>query len=73
MKQPRASILEAGYRPAPEAYLTLAQVYYAQSYFHDYRDDIERKLLENTEEYGRAYLRKRLSEWGYLRVTGQGR
>ena len=62
MKQSRASILETGYCPAPEAYLTLVQVYYAHSYFHDHRDDIEQKLLENTQEHDRAYLRKRLSE-----------
>jgi uncharacterized protein (DUF433 family) len=52
-------------------HLTLAQVYDALSYYHDHRDDIERELLENTEEHGRAALRERLGEEGYLRVTGQ--
>jgi hypothetical protein len=54
-------------------HLTLAQVYDALSYYHDHQDDIEQELLENTEEYGRAYLREHLGEGGYLRVTGQGR
>jgi uncharacterized protein (DUF433 family) len=53
-------------------HLTLAQVYDALSYFHDHRDDIEQELFENTEEHGRAYLRERLGEAGYLHVTGQG-
>jgi hypothetical protein len=52
--------------------LTLAQVYDALSYVHDHRDDIEQELLEKTEEHGRAYLRERLGEGDYLRVTGQG-
>jgi hypothetical protein len=50
-------------------YLTPAQVYNALSYFHDLRDDTEQELLENTEEYGRAYVRERVGEAGYLRVT----
>ena len=29
------------------------------------------EMIENTEEYGRAYLREYLGEEGYLRVTGQ--
>ncbi len=52
-------------------HLTLAQVYDALSYYHDHLDEIEREMIENTEEYGRAYLRKHLGEEGYLRVTGQ--
>ena len=52
-------------------HLALAQVYDALSYYHDHQDEIEREMLENTEEYGRAYLRKHLGEEGYLRVTGQ--
>ena len=52
-------------------HLTLAQVYDALSYYHDHRDEIEQEMRENTEEYGRAYLREHLGEEGYLRVTGQ--
>jgi len=51
--------------------LTLAQVYDALSYYHDHQDEVEQEVIENTEEYGRAYLRKHLGEEGYLRVTGQ--
>ncbi|MFQ5856227.1 MAG: DUF433 domain-containing protein [Anaerolineae bacterium] len=52
-------------------HLTLAQVYDVLSYYHDHQDEIEREMTENTEEYGRAYLREHLGEEGYLRVTGQ--
>lgn len=52
-------------------HLTLAQVYDALSYYHDHQDEIEQEILENTEEYGRSYLREHLGEEGYLRVTGQ--
>lgn len=51
--------------------LTLAQVYDALSYYHDHPDEIEHKIAENTEEYAKAYLREKLGEEGYLRVTGQ--
>jgi uncharacterized protein (DUF433 family) len=54
-------------------HLTLAQVYDALSYYYDHRDEIEQELLENTEEHGRAVLRERLGEEGYLRVTGQAK
>jgi len=52
-------------------HLTLAQVYDALSYYHDHQDEIEQEMIENTEEYGRTYLREHLGEEGYLRVTGQ--
>ncbi len=51
-------------------HLTLAQVYDALSYYHDHRDEIEQEISENTEAYGRAYLRQHLGEVDYLRVTG---
>jgi uncharacterized protein (DUF433 family) len=52
--------------------LTLVQVYDALSYY-DHQDDIEQEIRENSEEYGRGYLRQHLGEEGYLRVTGQRR
>lgn len=52
-------------------HLNLAQVYDALSYYHDHKDEIELELAQNTEEYGRAYLRENLGEEGYLGVTGQ--
>ncbi len=54
-------------------HLTLAQVYDALSYYHDHQAEIEQELAENTEEHARAYLRERLGEEGYLRVTGQAK
>ena len=51
--------------------LTLAQVYDALSYYHDHQDDIEQELREQTEAYGRTYLREQLGEAGYRQVTGQ--
>ena len=54
-------------------HLTLAQLYDALSYYHDHQAEIEQELAENTEEHTRAYLRERLDEEGYLRVTGQAR
>ena len=52
-------------------HLTLAQVYDALSYYHDHQDKIEQEMIENTEEYGQAYLRKHLGEEDYLHITGQ--
>ena len=54
-------------------HLTLAQVYDALSYYHDHQAEIEQELAENTEEHARAYLRERLGEEGYRRVTGQAK
>jgi hypothetical protein len=51
--------------------LTLAQIHDALSYYYDHQDEIEQEIAENTEEYGRTYLRERLGEEGYLRLTGQ--
>jgi uncharacterized protein (DUF433 family) len=51
--------------------LTLAQVHGALSYYYDHQDEIEKILQENTEDYGRAYLREKLGEEGYYRLTGQ--
>jgi len=52
-------------------HLNLAQVYDALSYYHDHQEEIDREMIENTEEYGRNYLREHLGEKGYLNVTGQ--
>lgn len=51
--------------------LTLAQIHDAISYYYDHQDEIEEILQENTEVYGRAYLRESLGEEGYRRLTGQ--
>jgi len=54
-------------------HLTLAQVYDALSYYYDHQAELEQEMAENTEEYGRAYLREHLGEEGYLRATGQAK
>lgn len=51
--------------------LTLAQVYDALSYYYDHQEEIEQILQENTEAHARAYLRERLGEEGYRRLTRQ--
>lgn len=51
--------------------LTLAQVHDALSYYYDHQEEIEQILQENSEAYGRAYLREKLGEEGYNRLTGQ--
>lgn len=50
--------------------LTLAQVYDALSYYYDHKVEIDQELVENSEEHGRAYLRERLGEEGYQRLSG---
>jgi uncharacterized protein (DUF433 family) len=52
-------------------HLTLAQVYDALSYYYDHQAEVEQILRENSEAYGRAYLREKLDEEGYHRLTGQ--
>lgn len=51
--------------------LSLAQVHDALSYYYDHQDEIEQILQENTETFGRAYLREKLGEEGYRHITGQ--
>lgn len=52
-------------------HLTLAEVYDVLSYYHDHRYDIDQEIDQNSEAWGRAYLREHLGETGYLRITGQ--
>lgn len=54
-------------------HLTLAEIYDALSYFYDHRYEIEQEIGQNTDEWGRAYLREHLSEDDYLRITGQAK
>jgi uncharacterized protein (DUF433 family) len=54
-------------------HLTLAQIYDALSYFHDHSYEVEQEISQNSEEWGRAYLREHLGEEDYLRLTGQAR
>ena len=51
--------------------LTLAQIYDGLSYYHERRHEIDREITENTEEYGRNYLREHLDTREYARISGQ--
>ena len=53
--------------------LTLAQVYDGLSYYHERRYEIDREIAENTEEYGRTYLREHLGTQEYARIPGQAK
>lgn len=52
-------------------HLTLAQIYDTLSYYHDHRYEIDQEISQNSEEWGRAYLREHLGEDDYLRISGQ--
>ncbi|MBM4424588.1 MAG: DUF433 domain-containing protein [Chloroflexi bacterium] len=51
--------------------VSLAAIYDALSYYHDHKEEIERELAESTEETSKKYLRERLGEEGFARITGQ--
>ncbi len=51
-------------------FLKLVQVLDAQRYYEYHKDEIEEDRRENTEEAGRKYLRERLSEEDYRKITG---
>lgn len=52
-------------------HLSLAQVYDALSYYYDHRAEIDKEMEQNTTEYAYAYLRERLGEEAFLKVTGK--
>ena len=52
-------------------HVTLAQIYDALSYYHDHRYEIDQEISQNSEEWGRTYLREHLGVEGYSRITGQ--
>lgn len=52
-------------------HLTLAQVYDALSYYHDHQTEIDYEIEHYTEEWSKSYLREKLGEEGYLKITGQ--
>lgn len=70
--------LQAGETPETLAnevlpHVPLAAIYDALSYYHDHKDEIDKERAENSEEAGRQYLRDRLGEEGYKRITGQNK
>ncbi|MCB0003601.1 MAG: DUF433 domain-containing protein [Anaerolineae bacterium] len=52
-------------------HLSLAEVYDALSYYFERRAEIDQEIAENSETYGRAYLREHLSDESYKAITGQ--
>ena len=52
-------------------HLNLAQIYDALSYYHDHKVAIDKEIAENSLEYGQSYLKERLGDEGYRRITGQ--
>jgi uncharacterized protein (DUF433 family) len=52
-------------------HVTRAEINDALKYYSNYRLEIEQEIAENTEEWGRAYLREGLGEDDYRRITGQ--
>ena len=52
-------------------HVSLAAIYDALSYYHEHKDEIDQERAENTVEASQKYLRERLGEEGYLRLTGQ--
>jgi uncharacterized protein (DUF433 family) len=51
-------------------HLKLEQVLDAARYYEYYKEEIDEERRENTEEVGREYLRKHLSEEQYRKLTG---
>lgn len=52
-------------------HISLAVIHDALSYYYDHKDEIDRERAENTEEASQRYLRERLGDEGYRRLTGQ--
>jgi uncharacterized protein (DUF433 family) len=50
-------------------HVTLAAIYDALSYYYDHKDEIDQERAANTEEAAQRYLRERLGEEGYQRLT----
>lgn len=51
-------------------HLTLVQVRDAILYYSVYKAQIDKERSENTEEAARKYLREKLGEEGYRKITG---
>jgi uncharacterized protein (DUF433 family) len=52
-------------------FLSLEQVHDAQKYYEQNKEDIDKELLENTEESGKKYLREKLDDKSYKAVHGE--
>ncbi|MEK7786848.1 MAG: DUF433 domain-containing protein [Chloroflexota bacterium] len=52
-------------------HVSLAAIYDALSYYHDHKKEIEAEIAENDEMASPRYLREKLGEEGFKRITGQ--
>ena len=50
-------------------HLSLAEVYDALSYYYERSAEIDQEIAENTEAWGRTYLREHLGDEGYEAIT----
>lgn len=51
-------------------FLSLNQVLDAQRYYETHKEEINKERYENTEEAGQKYLREKLGEEAYRKLTG---
>jgi uncharacterized protein (DUF433 family) len=52
-------------------HLSLSAIYDALSYYHEHKAEIDQERAENTEEASQKYLREKLGEEKYYKITGQ--
>jgi uncharacterized protein (DUF433 family) len=52
-------------------HVSLAAIYDALSYYHDHKEEIEAEIAENQMMADPKYLRERLGEEDFKRITGQ--
>jgi uncharacterized protein (DUF433 family) len=52
-------------------FLSVEQVLDAQKYYEHHKEEIDKELLENTEDSGKKYLREKLDDKSYKAVSGE--
>jgi uncharacterized protein (DUF433 family) len=52
-------------------FLKIEQVIEVQRYYESHKEEIDKERGENTEEAGRKYLRDKLGEESYRKLTGE--
>jgi uncharacterized protein (DUF433 family) len=52
-------------------HLNLAQIYNSIEFYAVFKAQIDKERQENTEEEGQKYLREKLGEEGYRKITGE--
>jgi len=54
-------------------HVSLAAIHDVLSYYYDHKEEVDREVGENSVEASQKYLRERLGEEGYNRITGQSK